>query len=94
MRYRAFADEVRRLGIEIPESGATVIFGMPMPKSWSKKKKAVFLGKAHQQKPDIDNLLKAILDAIFKDDSGVWDIHAVKIWADVGYIEVLSNRDK
>ena len=92
MRYRAFADEVRLNGVEVHENGSVVVFGMPMPKSWTKKKRAVFLGKAHQQKPDIDNLLKAVLDAIFDDDCAVWDIRAVKVWACDGFIEVIKGK--
>ena len=65
-----------------------------MPKSWSKKKKAVFLGKAHQQTPDIDNLLKSVLDATFENDCHVWDIRALKLWAVDGYIEILEESDE
>jgi hypothetical protein len=54
VRYRDFADECRRLGIHVPESGCTVRFGLPMPKSWSKKKRQGMNGRAHQQTPDVD----------------------------------------
>ncbi|MGU0055537.1 RusA family crossover junction endodeoxyribonuclease [Enterobacter hormaechei] len=37
-------------------------------------------GKPHQQKPDKDNLEKALLDAIFDDDSRVWDGRVTKVW--------------
>ena len=85
---------VRHLGITIPESGATVIFGMPMPESWSKKKKAEFLGKAHQQRPDWDNLGKALSDAVLEEDCGIWDLRCVKIWSSVGYIEILEDDNE
>jgi hypothetical protein len=39
MRYRAFCDEVRLRKIHLPESGAHITFVMPMPPSWSKKKR-------------------------------------------------------
>ena len=94
MRYRAFADEARALGITIPESGSTLIFGLPMPKSWSKKKKAEMIGKPHQQVPDWDNLAKGIQDAVLKQDCRVWDIHCTKIWADVGFIEIVEVSDE
>jgi Holliday junction resolvase RusA-like endonuclease len=61
-----------------------------MPKSWSKKKKAVMWGKPHTSKPDIDNLVKAILDALngvaFNDDSQIWEIQSSKIWTDEPYV--------
>jgi Holliday junction resolvase RusA-like endonuclease len=86
MRYRAFADAVRQVGVEIKVSGEHVEFHLPMPKSWSKKKHAEMLGKPHQQTPDVDNLLKALMDAVHKDDCHIWDIRASKVWSDIGMI--------
>ncbi|MES0445055.1 MAG: RusA family crossover junction endodeoxyribonuclease, partial [Desulfobacterales bacterium] len=60
MRYRAFADEARALGITIEDGGSTVLFSIPMPKTWSEKKKLRMDAEPHQQKPDIDNLLKSL----------------------------------
>ena len=80
-RYYQFAEDVREFGIQVPESGAKLSFFIPMPKSWTKKKKAHMIGTPHQQTPDIDNLIKAVLDAIYEDDKVVWDIRASKHWA-------------
>lgn len=91
LRYRAFADECRLRRVSIPESGATVIFRIPMPPSWSMKKRRQMDGKPHQQKPDVDNILKAILDAVYASDAGVWDIRVVKLWSDEGSIEVICG---
>ena len=41
-----------------------------MPKSWSKKKRAESQGALHDAKPDSDNVLKAVKDALT--DCGVW----------------------
>lgn len=41
-------------------------------------------GKPHQQKPDKDNLEKALLDAIFGEDSHIWDGRVTKIWGETG----------
>jgi hypothetical protein len=49
MRYRAFCDEVRLRKLTMPESGAHVTFVLPMPASWSKKKRAEFSGKPISQ---------------------------------------------
>ena len=62
--YWAFKAEVRLLGINIPESGYHITFIIPMPKSWSQKKRKQLNGQAHQQKPDKDNLEKALRDAL------------------------------
>ena len=86
MRYRAFADKVRVAGINIPDSGAHIIFVLPMPKSWSKHKKIMMDGRPHQQTPDIDNIYKALSDAIFKNDSHVWGVRITKIWGRNGAI--------
>ncbi|CAM8324105.1 RusA family crossover junction endodeoxyribonuclease [Enterobacter asburiae] len=84
--FWAFKAEVRQLGICLSESGYHVTFIIPMPKSWSQKKRAQLNGQAHQQKPDKDNLEKALLDAIFDDDSRVWDGRVTKLWGEKGQI--------
>ena len=60
----------------------TIIFLVPMPKSWSKKKKALMVGKPMQQRPDLDNYLKGLFDATHEEDSSIWKVTASKIWTD------------
>lgn len=86
VRYRQFCDECRAAGIAI---GGTleVTFWIPMPKSWSEKRKAAQDGQPHRQKPDVDNLCKGLLD-LLDDDSGVWRITAEKRWARAGAITI------
>ncbi|MBH0741175.1 RusA family crossover junction endodeoxyribonuclease [Salmonella enterica] len=88
LRYRVFCDEVRLNGITLPASGAHVVFVLPMPASWSQKKRNLMRGQPHQQKPDFDNLIKSLLDAIFDDDAHIWDARVSKIWGDEGAIIV------
>lgn len=88
LRYRLFCDEIRLHDITLPEQGAHVVFVMPMPSSWSSKKRAAHDGQPHRQKPDIDNLQKALLDALFDDDAHIWDIRASKIWGEEGQIVI------
>ena len=90
-RYYEFADRVRGLNMEIPEYGAKIQFFIPMPKSWSKKKKIDMFRMPHQQTPDIDNLLKAVLDAVYKDDKVVWNIKVEKYWDNNGFILVIRE---
>ena len=89
MRYRSYADKVRLKGVKLASYGDSVVFYMPMPKSWSKAKKAKMDGSPHQQKPDWDNLAKALCDAIYSDDSHIWNITVSKQWAYKGAIEIL-----
>lgn len=53
-------------------------------KSWSKKRKAAALWGPHTQKPDLDNIEKAILDGLnriaFADDSQVCMVEKRKMW--------------
>lgn len=86
IRYRAFCDEARLRKIHLPDSGAHVTFVMPMPQSWSHKKRAQYAGRPHQSKPDCDNMLKALMDALYEDDSHVWDCRITKIWGEKGQI--------
>ncbi len=61
-----------------------ITFIFEVPKSYSKKKRELTLGKPHCFKPDIDNLVKKILDemtsACYTDDAIVSSISARKIY--------------
>lgn len=89
LEYFAYKDEIRLRGVKLPENGYHVTFILPMPISWSKKKRAAMNGKPHQQRPDKDNLEKALLDAIFDEDSKVWDGRVTKLWGEVGQIIII-----
>ena len=92
MRYRAFADEVRRIGITL-QDGDAVVFRIAMPKSWNLKRKEAMVGKPHRQKPDLDNLLGGLMDAAMPDsDCHVASLERVsKIWAFSASIEVVRQ---
>ena len=91
LRYRAFADECRLRGVTV-ENGDSITFILPIPKSWSKGTKAAYGGTPHTQTPDIDNLLKSLLDAVYDDDSHIWKLGAVtKLWGYTG--EILIEHD-
>ena len=89
-RYFAFRDQVKVLRIIVPECGWWIVFHLPVPASWSEKKKLSHIGRRHQQKPDKDNLEKGLLDAIYGDDCVVWDARVTKLWAREGAIEIFS----
>ena len=78
----------------MPESRAHVIFVVPVPASWSKKKKREMWNKPHQQTPDVDNFLKALLDAVFEDDSKFWDCRVTKVWGQEGEIRVQPIKER
>ena len=89
IRYFLFQDELRLLwGSRIVPSRLALRFFLPMPPSWSKKKKLQSDGKPHQNKPDIDNLIKSFLDTLCENDQYVYAVKAEKYWSTEGYIEV------
>lgn len=91
MRYRAFADELRlQWGNNPVPARLRLVFTMPMPQSWSQKKRVKFDGQPHQNKPDTDNLVKSCIDSLSRDldDSFVWEIHAIKVWGIDGSIVI------
>lgn len=87
LRYRAFKDECRMRNVNIPEN-PSITFYMPMPESWSMKKKTSMDGTPHKTKSDLDNLLKALFDAVYKDDAHIWRVTAKKIWSFKGGIKI------
>lgn len=56
------------------------------PASWSKKKRAAVIGQAHTQKPDADNVAKAVKDGLnriaWADDAQVAELTVIKRWGE------------
>lgn len=86
VRYHKFKDDCRELGITV-KNGDSIRFIMPMPPSWSAKKRAEMYGKPHTQVPDLDNLLKALQDATLEEDSHIHSLNGLsKVWGEEGMI--------
>ena len=94
LRYRAWKDKVRPLlaahGWELGDT-LNIHFVIPMPKSWSKKKRELMDGFPHQQRSDIDNFLKAIMDLPGEDDGHVHTIYAKKTWGVDGSFTIYAE---
>ena len=93
LRYWAYKDDIKTWGRENNfklTDEIYVKFYLPMPKSWSIKKKAEMLYKPHQKRPDVDNLLKGLMDAFLEEDSHVHTVYAQKFWANEGFVEFYS----
>lgn len=79
-----------------------IVFNMPIPASWSKKRKEHALKAAfHFSKPDLDNLLKFVADVltgiVFIDDRQIYKITAEKKYAEIPRTEIkiiASNLEK
>jgi Holliday junction resolvase RusA-like endonuclease len=85
MRYKKFGQLVRLARVAIPQP-CRVVFWMPMPKSWGARIRTVTHEERHQSKPDLDNLLKGLLDAVYYQqgdaDKRIWSVWAEKRWTD------------
>jgi Holliday junction resolvase RusA-like endonuclease len=90
-KYWQYKDDIRKLGVKLPESNFWVKFYIPMPSSWSNKKKAQYNLQPHQQRPDKDNLEKALYDAVLDEDCRIWDSRVSKYWAYEGSIEIILD---
>lgn len=95
IRYHAYRDELNlklpgyQLGRELD-----IIFNLPMPASWSEKKKRSMAGRLHDQKPDLDNLIKGFTDAFHAEDKQLAIIKALKVWAYEGAIKLVGYEIK
>ena len=95
-KYRGFRDELEALLDSYsltPNSELLYVkvdFHVQMAKSWSKKKKAEKDGKYCDNNADIDNYIKAVLDAAegryYNNDKQIVMIRARKFWALEGSI--------
>ena len=76
-----------------------LFFGMPIPASFSKKKHKLCVNgqQPHIVKPDVDNLTKAILDALnqvaWNDDAQITKMNISKGYAEEPHINIRIRKD-
>jgi Holliday junction resolvase RusA-like endonuclease len=87
LAYRAFKDLIAAYAVAIPQP-CSIVFHIGMPSSWSEKKKAAHDGQPHLTRPDLDNLLKGLLDAALTEDCVIWNVHCEKRWGRMPGIEI------
>lgn len=93
LRYFEYKNRLRGCANELKyELGKTfnAVYFIPMPDSWSKKKKEAMNGLPHESKPDTDNITKGIKDALRESDSDIWWEKAEKRWAHKGSILIYA----
>lgn len=101
LRYRKYCDELREVAFAAGLDHVKNVYGLmvtafcAMPQSWSEAKKRATDGQIHQQKPDWDNIGKAVSDALFEEDSIVAFAAVLKYWCREGQerteVSVLYN---
>lgn len=94
-KYNAYKEEIRywsdKNNFTFPIGYFAIWFYVPFPKSWRKKKRLDMLSIPHKNTPDLDNMLKALFDAIMprrnrisgevgSDDRKIHCYAAFKIW--------------
>jgi len=94
VRYIEYKKELAflciELGFTLPSTPFHVIFYLPMPKGWNKRKKAELNMRPHTVMPDIDNLYKALADSLMEHDQVIHDVRMQKVWINDpnGYISI------
>lgn len=74
-------------------------FRLPIPESYSKKRKEACLSGSEKpiKRPDIDNLVKSVLDGmngvVFKDDCQITVMHCTKTYSNVPGVNILVKED-
>ena len=88
------------MGASDPLEGPVDLFvyaSMPVPQSYSKtRSKACLEGsERHTKKPDIDNIIKSVMDAcqkvVFLNDTQVVNLHATKVYGEP-YLEIMVRE--
>lgn len=89
-----FAEQNPKISQELLECNviANIVVGYAVPPSYSKKHKAEVINKGYPQKPDLDNIAKAILDGLngvaYLDDKQVVCMTIYKQFAEESFVEV------
>jgi Holliday junction resolvase RusA-like endonuclease len=94
MAYRAWADRVRAAAGQMPPAETVLSLSWTAsfipPINWPKDRRHGALGTPHRQKPDRDNIDKAVLDILYpKGDQAIAAGTIEKQW---GYVEQLEIR--
>ena len=74
----------------------SLYFYFEPPQSWSKKRKLIAIGTYKRTKPDVDNLIKTVLDAannhVWQDDNQVVHIESYKMYAEESKIVMIIKE--
>ena len=81
--------QANEMNFQLPQV-LDIVFLIPMPFTWSEKKKVRNNKTKVLKRPDIDNLVKAFMDALSVEDGYVWRITAEKRYSFKGSILVYT----
>jgi Holliday junction resolvase RusA-like endonuclease len=79
-----------------PNYGASIKFFIPVPKSWKKYQKEQMHMRFNMNRPDLDNLIKALKDSLLSEDKEIAHYEASKYWVnqEQGWIEITTGNFK
>lgn len=92
LTYRAMADELRLRGARLPHR-YQLILELPMPDGWPEEWKRTMEGRPHLRKPDGNNLLKAVEDALVPRDEALYSGRFDKRWGREPCIIIRKLKD-
>jgi Holliday junction resolvase RusA-like endonuclease len=100
VNYFAWANNMRLLApmdkLPVFPKIIDIIAWMPMPKSWSRKKRELKDAMLHDEKPDWDNIGKAVCDVLFGEDKFIGCGSVRKYWHNGEgkvFIKVMGNYE-
>ena len=71
----------------------SIVAFRPMPQSWSKEKRRMMTGEPAKPSPDIDNVIGAVMDALFpSNDDHIVSLEAHKVWGERGAIQITIEK--
>lgn len=106
-KYNAYKEELqywaKKLNYQLPSGYFGIWFYVPFPKSWTKKKCLIMAGKPHMDTPDLDNMIKALLDGFMPrrnraagdtgaDDRRIHNYIPFKIWCPAGEEKIVISE--
>lgn len=94
--YRRKREALRRRFGPVQVGGylkLTLVAVRPMPTSWGEEKRRLMLGEPAKPAPDLDNIIGAVMDALFPDgDDHVVSLEAHKIWGERGQLHITLEK--
>ena len=96
IKYKFLERNKKYLEVSEKPIKMTMCFYFEPPKSAGKFKKMKMIGKPYMKKPDLDNIEKAICDALneiaYKDDCQVCEKYTKKIYGETNRIEIVLQE--
>jgi Holliday junction resolvase RusA-like endonuclease len=88
VRYRMYCDRLRAYAPKelwhVDVHTLEIIAHISVSPSWTNKKKVAMVGEIHREKPDWDNIGKAVSDALFEQDKRIACGQVKKVWCAEG----------